>query len=139
MFAPYVITMRVFFFLLIISVNLIAQDKPAYKLFTAEGKEIGYDKLIKALSKADVVLFGELHDNALNHWLELQVVKDLYAVRNDLVLGLEMFEADDQIVLSEYLNGTIEEKHLLAEAKVWDNYKHDYRPVIEFAREKKLK
>lgn len=131
--------MKIFTFFFLLSANLVAQNKPAYKLFTADGKEIAYDKLIKELSKADVVLFGELHDNALNHWLELQVAKDLYAVRNDLVLGLEMFEADDQIVLNEYLNGTIEEKHLLAEAKVWDNYKNDYRPLIEFAREKKLK
>jgi uncharacterized iron-regulated protein len=132
--------MKVFLFLLLLlSADLVAQNKPAYKLFTAEGKEIGYDKLIKELGKTDVVLFGELHDNALDHWLELQVLKDLYAVRNDLVLGLEMFEADDQIVLGEYLNGTIEEKHFLTEAKVWDNYKHDYRPLIEFARERKVK
>ncbi len=53
-------------------------------------------------------------------------------------MGMEMFEADDQIVLQEYGQGIIEEKHLLKEAKVWDNYKTDYRPLIEFAREKKL-
>lgn len=126
-------------FLLLLSASVFAQDKPAYKLFNAEGKEIHYDKMIKELGKADVVLFGELHDNAIDHWLELQVAKDLYAVRSDMVVGMEMFEADDQIVLDEYLNGTIEEKHLLSEAKVWDNYKNDYKPLIDFAREKKLK
>jgi uncharacterized iron-regulated protein len=124
--------------LLLIITTVRAQDKPAYKLFTPDGKGIDYTKMIKALAKADIVLFGELHDDALDHWLELQVAKDLYAVRNDLVLGLEMFEADDQIVVDEYLTGVIEERHLLSEAKVWENYKTDYKPLIEFAKEKKL-
>jgi uncharacterized iron-regulated protein len=124
--------------LLLIITTVRAQDKSAYKLFTPDGKSIDYTKMIKALAKADIVLFGELHDDALDHWLELQVAKDLYAVRNDLVLGLEMFEADDQIVLDEYLTGVIEERHLLSEAKVWENYKTDYKPLIEFAKEKKL-
>src|SRR5690606_19090127 len=63
----------------------------------------------------------------------------LYDQHPDLVLGMEMFEADDQVVLDEYLSGDIQEKHLLSEAKVWDNYTTDYRPLVEFAREKKLK
>jgi uncharacterized iron-regulated protein len=117
----------------------VAQDKPAYQIFTKEGKAVEYGKMIKELGKADVILFGELHDNSIDHWLELQVTKDLYAFNSNLALGMEMFEADDQIVLNEYLNGTIEEKHLLVEAKVWDNYKNDYKPLIEFAKEKKLK
>ncbi|MBT1710839.1 ChaN family lipoprotein [Fulvivirgaceae bacterium PWU5] len=124
--------------LLLIITTVRAQDKPAYKLFTPDGKGTDYTKMIKALAKADIVLFGELHDDALDHWLELQVAKDLYALRNDLALGLEMFEADDQIVLDEYLTGVIEERHLLSEAKVWENYKTDYKPLIEFAKEKKL-
>jgi len=118
---------------------VVAQDKPAYQVFTKEGKLVDYGKMIKELGKSEVVLFGELHDNSIDHWLELQVTKDLYALNNNLALGMEMFEADDQIVLNEYLNSTIEEKHLLVEAKVWDNYKNDYKPLIEFSKEKKLK
>ncbi|MCI0751712.1 MAG: ChaN family lipoprotein [Flammeovirgaceae bacterium] len=116
-----------------------AQQKQAYSLFTKEGKQTEYEELIKACAKADVVLFGELHNNPIDHWLELQVTKDLYDKQPQLSLGFEMFEADDQIVLSEYLAGTIEEKHLLSEAKVWDNYKTDYKPLIEFAKKNKLK
>lgn len=130
------ISIACLFLLLLTTVR--AQDKPAYKLFTQEGKDIDYAKMIKALAKADIVLFGELHDNALDHWLELQVAEDLYALRNDVMLGFEMFEADDQIVLDEYLTGIIEERHLLSEAKVWENYKTDYKPLIDFAKEKKL-
>ncbi len=125
-------------FLLASSVAL-AQDKAAFKLFTKEGKPVEYGKMINELAKADVVLFGELHDNSIGHWLELQVAKDLFKINSKVTLGFEMFESDNQLILDEYLNGTIEERHLLQEAKVWDNYKNDYKPLIELAKEKKLK
>ena len=131
--------MRFLLVFLLLSVNAFAQDKPAYTLFNAEGKSVDYDKMIKALNKADIILVGELHDNSIDHWLELQILKDVYSKHNDLTIGMEMFEADDQLVLDEYINGTIEEKHLLSEAKVWDNYKNDYKPLIEFAKANKLK
>lgn len=116
-----------------------AQDKPAYKIFTDEGKEVRYDKMIRRLGEGDVILFGELHNNAIAHWLQLQVVKSLYAKNEALAVGMEMFEADDQVVLDEYLNGVIDEKAFLREAKTWDNYKTDYKPVVDFARKNNLR
>ena len=107
---------------------------PAYRLFNDKGKAVSYNKMMRTLAKADVVLFGELHNNPICHWLELQVLRDLHRGQNDLVLALEMFEADDQIVLDEYLQGTIREKDLTKEARVWDNYATDYQPLVELAR-----
>lgn len=130
------------FFLLLISIFLsikgMAQDKPAYQIFTKKGKTVGYNKMIKKIGEADVILFGELHNNSLCHWLELQITKDLFAEHQNLVLGMEMFEADNQLIIDEYLKGIIQEKHLLSEAKVWDNYKTDYSPLVEFANEHHL-
>ncbi|MBL7842668.1 MAG: ChaN family lipoprotein [Cyclobacteriaceae bacterium] len=125
--------------LTLFSYSLQAQDKLAYRLYTQEGKPVEFQKIINELIKADIVLFGELHDNSIDHWLQLQVTKDLFKANPQLALGFEMFEADNQLVLNEYLNGTIEERHLLHEAKVWDNYKNDYKPLIEFAKANKLK
>jgi len=124
---------------LIISGSLAAQDKPAYKVYTKEGKHTDFTSMMKQASKAEIIFFGELHDNAIAHWLELQVMKDLYAQRGTVTLGMEMFESDNQLVLDEYLNGVIDEKLLLNEAKVWDNYKNDYKPLVEFAKENKLR
>ena len=112
-----------------------AQDKPAYILFNSEGKEVRYEKMIKELEKAEVVFFGEQHNDPISHWMELQVMKSLYEKDNRLTLAMEMFESDDQLVLNEYLRGTIEERHLLSETKVWDNYKTDYKPLVEFAKD----
>lgn len=109
-------------------------DKPTYQVFGRTGKGISYDSMITELSKADVVLFGEVHNNALVHWLELQVAKDLHARDSNLVVGLEMLEADNQLVVDEYLAGTIQQRHFMQEAKIWDNYSTDYEPIVEFAK-----
>jgi uncharacterized iron-regulated protein len=124
------------FVILIFSVvfSVQAQDKAMYKIYAKDGKASDYASLIKKAVKADIILFGELHDNPVIHWLELQLLKDMHAAHEDIIIGMEMFEADDQIVLNEYLNGTIEERHLTAEAKMWNNYKTDYKPIIEFAK-----
>ena len=123
---------------LLLPLALAAQEKPAYTIFSSDGKKVEYEKMIKTITQGEVIFFGELHNNPIAHWLELQVAQRLYENNHNLVLSMEMFEADDQVVLDEYLHGTIEEKHFLKEAKTWDNFKTDYRPLIEFAREKKL-
>ena len=44
------------------------------------------------------------------------------------MFGAEMLEADNQLIVDEYLAGLIEHEHLVNEAKVWENYETDYRP-----------
>jgi uncharacterized iron-regulated protein len=125
------------FFFLVATLLTYAQDKATYKVFTKDGKSSDFTTMMAVSAKADLTFFGELHDNSIAHWLELQVLKDLFAQRGSVTIGMEMFEADNQIILDEYLAGLIDEKLLLSEAKVWDNYKNDYKPLVEFAKENK--
>lgn len=114
-------------------------DKPAYKLYDSEGKSVKYQKMIEAISSADVVFFGELHDNPIAHWLEYEITADLHKIAGDkLILGAEMFEADNQLLLDEYLGSEYEADKFEAEAKLWKNYKTDYKPLVEFARDNGL-
>jgi uncharacterized iron-regulated protein len=114
-------------------------DKPAYKLFDSTGQETGYDKLLKDALKADVVMFGENHDNPISHWLELELTKDMYAdKKTNLVLGAEMFEADNQAQLNEYLNGYIKESVFKENTRLWPNYVTDYSPLVDFAKTNKI-
>ena len=67
------------FVLLIVFFTLgFRSDKPAYLIYTAQLQSSSYEKLISEAKGADIVFFGELHDNPIAHWLELQVTKDLY-------------------------------------------------------------
>jgi uncharacterized iron-regulated protein len=124
--------------LLFITAFLTAQNGQAYKIFNAKGKKVSYKKMIKKLSKADIVLFGEHHDNSINHWLELVVTKDLAKTRG-LTLGAEMIEADNQTALNDYLSGKIDKKGLDSLARLWKNYKTDYKPLVDFAKSKHIK
>lgn len=125
--------------LLGISNSLSAQDKPAYKIFTAEGKKADYGDMIKEIKKADIVFFGELHDDPIAHWLELEATKSLFAEKgNKLVMGAEMFEADNQLLIDEYFKGDYDAAKFEAEVKLWKNYQTDYKPLVELARTNKL-
>lgn len=115
-------------------------DKPAYRVFDQNGKDADYKDIMKAARDADIIFFGELHDNSLCHWLEAELAKDLYGLcQENLVLGAEMFEADNQLLLNEYTTKFIRKKDFEAEAKLWPNYKTDYSALVDFSREKGLR
>ncbi len=115
------------------------RHKPAYKLYNENGREVSYRNMIRNLSKADIVLFGELHDNPISHWLQFEVTKDLYkGAERNLILAAEMFEADNQLIINEYVSGLISESRFEDEARLWNNYKTDYKPLVEFARKNSL-
>lgn len=110
-------------------------DKPAYLIYDSEGRNMKYQKMIETIGNADVVFFGELHDNPISHWLEFEITADLYKVAgNNLVIGAEMFETDNQLLLDEYLGLKYQADKFEAEAKLWKNYKTDYKPLVEFAK-----
>ncbi len=134
--------MRKYLMLAALSLTLFAfrNDKKAYQLFDAKGKEIHYAKLLEEAKEADIILFGEQHDNPIDHWLEQELTKDLYADKKEnLILGAEMFESDDQITIDEYLAGAVSEKTLKDEAKLWPNFPSDYNPLLDFAKKNKLR
>ena len=124
-------------FFLITSIIGFSQEKKAYQLFNKKGKKVDYGKLLIAAEKAQVVLFGEYHNNAISHWLELELTKDL-ADKNKIILGAEMIEADNQKQLDQFLKGEINQKQLDSTARLWPNYKTDYKPLVEFAKENKI-
>lgn len=114
---------------------LAAQVRPTYVLFDAKGKKVSHEKLLRSVADADVVLFGELHNNPVAHWLQLVVAQDL-ATRGPLVLGAEMIEADDQATLDRYLHKEIDQQGLDTLARLWKNHATDYAPLVDLAREK---
>lgn len=42
-------------FILVMQLQAFSQDKPAYKIFTGEGKKADYEDILKAATKSDVV------------------------------------------------------------------------------------
>jgi uncharacterized iron-regulated protein len=125
----------------------VAQEAPAphYRAFDSGGRAVTLQAIIDSLESADVLFVGETHDNAVAHLLEAELLRradERFGAssprRRDVALSLEMFERDVQTVLDEYLAGLITERHFLLSSRPWRNYETDYRPLVEYARARRL-
>jgi len=127
-------------FIFVISLNFLdAQDFRAYQFFDKKSKTVTPEKVTADLANYDVVLIGEHHNNSINHWLEKKITEALFEKKNgQITLGAEMFERDNQQALDSYLAGKIEGKNLKDSVRLWKNYETDYKPLLDFAKDKKL-
>jgi uncharacterized iron-regulated protein len=114
------------------------QENGAYTIFDSKGKKVKYSKILKALDASQIILFGEYHDNPIVHWLQFEVTSSLLKT-NELVLGSEVMEADNQDELNQYLAGEIDSDRLDTLARLWPNFTTDYKPLVDIAKDNKLK
>ena len=125
---------------LLISVSMFSQNmEQHYKIYDTRLKQIiSIDNIVTDLENADVLFFGEEHNDSAGHYLENLIFQALHKKYADkIALSLEMFEADGQLGLNEYLAGQIDESRFSKDVRLWSNYK-DYRPMIEYAKQNKL-
>ncbi|MGQ0738714.1 MAG: ChaN family lipoprotein [Bacteroidota bacterium] len=110
-----------------------------YKIYDNRSKQIiSIDKIVADMADADVLFFGEEHNDSAGHYLENKIFRALHAqYGSQLALSMEMFETDNQLVLDEYLAGKMDEGRFSKDARLWSNYR-DYRPMVEYARENRL-
>jgi uncharacterized iron-regulated protein len=102
------------------------------------GTTISFDKMVELAAEADVLFFGEEHNDSVAHYLEFEIAKAMHKKHGDqFAVGMEMFERDVQDVMNEYLMGSIREKHFNKDARLWSNYP-DYKPIVEYAKENKV-
>lgn len=135
--------MKRFWFVLLvwgISGNIaLGQDAKAYQIYNKRGKAISFSKMVAQLANYDIILFGETHNNAIIHWLELRTTKAMYAAKGaKLILGAEMMERDNASAVRQYLKDSIDGKQLGERARLWDNFGTDYFPLLHFAKEHQL-
>ena len=125
------------FFTTALTLSVLSAENPqAYTIFNSQGEKVSFAEMIDAVSTKNVVFFGEIHNCPICHWLEAETTKQLYTRHGEkLLLGAEMFEADNQLILTEYLKGTISKNSFESEMRLWNNYSTDYAKLIEFAKE----
>lgn len=117
-----------------------ASGKSGYRIYdTSSGLPVSLKELGKSIGDYDVMAFGEYHDNPVLHRLEEELLIEVYAQHPNLAVALEMFERDAQQTLNAYLAGRLDEAAFLEQSRPWKNYGSDYRPLVEFAKEKGLR
>jgi uncharacterized iron-regulated protein len=109
-----------------------------YKIYNKQGNEVRFEAMADIAGQHEVIFFGELHNNSLAHWLQLQVLKSLHENGKKVVLGAEFFERDDQLNIDEWLAGKMRDSNFEAEAKLWKNYATDYKPLMLYAKKNQI-
>ena len=125
------------FFLFLIGQYASAENIEPFQLFNKKGKKISTKKFIKQIENGEIILFGELHDNPIAHWLQLKTTQEMNG-KHPISLGAEMLEANNQKQVNDYLSGAISQKELDSLASLWVNYSTDYKPLVDFAKENNL-
>lgn len=100
---------------------------------------VGFPQMMTDAAGSDVILVAETHDNRLHHELQLDVIRSLWSRKIPLAVGLEMFQADSQGPLDDWVEGRITEQDF---KKVYArNWSYDwslYRDVFIFARDNRI-
>jgi uncharacterized iron-regulated protein len=119
---------------------VFSQNDGAFVIYSSKGKKVSLEKMLTDISLKEAIFFGEQHDNPIAHWIELQVLKRLEATcHKDLVVGFEMYEHDQQELLTQFLAKQLSEKQFNDTVRQWNNYATDYKPLLLFMQEKQLK
>src|ERR1700761_7869098 len=92
-----------------------------YKIYNTQTQKFAtIDNIIAQMDKADVLFFGEEHNDSTAHQLECLLLNKMAAAYpGKTALSMEMFETDCQTVLNEYLAGLIREKNFQIDARAW--------------------
>ncbi len=111
-------------------------DVPAaMRVYDSKAKRfIAFGELADAVAAADLVFFGEQHDDPATHTGEMALLGAMADRGRTVRLSMEMFERDVQPLLDRYLMGQIPEAEFLAGSRPWDQYATDYRPLVELSR-----
>jgi uncharacterized iron-regulated protein len=132
----YILVMRLIALLLACLSSHGLQAQEIYALLRSNGKEINLSDFFTMALEKKVILFGELHNQPVIHWLQLKMVKGL---PDDSAVGFEMLDIDNQQLLDDYSAGLASDRDLLQAMAVWSNFRNDYLPIIRVAHQRGLK
>jgi uncharacterized iron-regulated protein len=116
-----------------------AQERPRpYRFFTAKGQAARFRQVLKRARQADVVFFGEEHNNPMAHWLQLRLLKALDHKGSQVKLGMEMLERDQQPLVAALNAGRLGLDAFADSTELWPNFSTDYRPLVAYAQQQGL-
>ena len=111
-------------------------------LFSVEtGKPIPFAKMVQEMKGSPFIYLGETHNSLPMHDLQLKIIQALYEQDRDLAVGLEMFPATCQDVLTKWSLGFMSEEEFIREAQWYVNWNFNfayYRKIFLFAKENKI-
>lgn len=112
------------------------------ELYSVEtGKPIPFAKMIQEMKGSQLIHVGETHNSLAMHDLQLKIIQALYEQDRALAIGLEMFPATCQDVLTKWSLGFMSEDEFIREAQWYVNWNFNfayYRKIFLFAKENRI-
>jgi len=105
--------------------------------FRGIGEEISQSEFYSQIEKSTsrVVLVGENHEDPTAHSIQLKLMDNLRRDQNSrLGLSLEFWDRESQLVLDEFLAGTVNLDSFIRESRPPANHS-DYTPILELCQQ----
>jgi aminopeptidase N len=97
--------------------------------------------VVETLTSKKIVYLGEQHDRFSHHQVQLEILRSLYHQTPKIAVGMEMFQRPFQKALDDYIGGLIDERTFLKQSEYFKRWSIDYnlyKPIVDFAKEKRL-
>jgi len=104
---------------------------------TLSGDTLSPQALAQRLTDGRLILIAEQHTDLEYHRVQLRVLELLQQTGRAMVIGLEMFEVEDQPLLDAWVAGRFTEAEFLDESDWYGNWGYHwgyYRDILLFAR-----
>jgi len=105
----------------------------------SDRKEVGMPRLVESAKEARIIIIGEVHSEMAHHENQLAVIEALKNAGINFAIGMEMFQARDQLDLDRWVNGQMSEDDF---KKVYYMNWHvpwkAYRQILVYARDNRI-
>lgn len=104
---------------------------------TLSGSSLSPQALSENLVDARLILIAEQHTNREDHRIQLRVLELLQETGRPLMIGLEMFEVEDQSLLNGWIAGQFTEQEFIEHSDWYGSWGYHwgyYREILLFAR-----
>jgi uncharacterized iron-regulated protein len=106
-------------------------------LRVSDGSTISYGEMIREIKSTSLVFVGEIHNSKADHILELDIIKSLHDAKAPLAVGFEMFTAENQGSLDQWVKGRLpRETFIRLYYRNWGMPWPLYRDILMYVREK---
>lgn len=101
----------------------------------ADGQRISFQDMLDELQGIHFVMVGEIHDSMASHRAELQIIKGLHQKGTPLAVGLEMFWAESQPGLDQWVEGKMDKlSFILLYYRNWGLPWPNYGAILDYAK-----
>ena len=109
---------------------------------TKTGAAVSFEDLLADLSGVRVIYVGEEHHNRAHHEIQLEIVKAVYKINPNVVVGMEMFDQTYQNILNLWSAGKLDQEAFLQKVHWYANWKYDFaltKDILDFIKNEKIR